>query len=218
MGTVAEFAIRIAADGDRFGFAHQIPAQIDRMDANIDQRSAAGTFEIREPAARIAEPADQAGFGIIDAAQIARVDKAFEHVDIGSVAANVTDLKGFARFPDGLLDRQRFVDRFAQRLLAQYMLARAQRRDADLGVRVIPRAYADRVDLRIGEQFPVVAVHAGDFVFGRRGARAFRVQIADRDQLYLRIGGVSLKVGIGDGAAADHADSYFFHTDIHPLG
>ncbi|MNP47589.1 hypothetical protein D3C76_1416540 [compost metagenome] len=66
MRAVTKFVVRIPAYGFHFRFAHKVPAQVDNVNADIDQRAAARALLIREPAARIAEAPDQAGFGEIN--------------------------------------------------------------------------------------------------------------------------------------------------------
>ncbi|MNP80010.1 hypothetical protein D3C76_1779740 [compost metagenome] len=62
------------------------------MHPDINQRAAAGTFDIREPATRIAQTTQTGGFGIIDLAQLTLVDKLLQNLCIVAIAANKTDL------------------------------------------------------------------------------------------------------------------------------
>src|SRR5690606_8317820 len=111
--------------------AHQVPAQVDDVNTDVDQRTAAGTFNVGEPAARVTNAADARSFCVINLAEFTIVDELFYDARIGSISEYETDLQRFAAFANGFFDGQSLFYRFAQRLLAQHVLAGFKRCNAD---------------------------------------------------------------------------------------
>src|SRR5690625_7082591 len=76
------------------------------MDADVQQRSAAGDVLLGEPAARIAHPSDQAGLRVVHLPELTGVDEGLQHLAVGRVATHETDLDHPVAGRSGLLDRQ----------------------------------------------------------------------------------------------------------------
>ncbi|MMZ59498.1 hypothetical protein D1872_215420 [compost metagenome] len=188
------------------------------MHADIDQRTAAGPFLVRKPAAGVAQPPDEARLGKVDLPEIPGIDKLLQHGDVGGVAAHIADLEQLSRFADGLLDPEGFLHRLAQRFFAKHVLARLERRNADFRVRIVPGANAYGLDFRVGEQFPVIGVYVRDVVFGGGFPRPVLLQVADGDKLRLGVGQISLQMGFRNRSVADQAYFQFAHCDrLHPF-
>ena len=86
-----------------------------------------------------------------------------------------------------------------ERLLAQHVLAGLERGDRPLRVQPVRQWVVDRVDVGIGEQVRVGAVHARDAVLGRE--RVGTGPIAGRDGDHLGLRGVAC--GLDDGRRRD---------------
>ena len=94
------------------------------------------------------------------------------------------------------------------RLLAQHVLARAQRVPGDVEVRPVAGDDVDHVDVRVVEQLAVVGGRPGDAEPGRRPGQGGGVGVGERDDL-----GAAVPLPAGDVGAlrpaprADHRDA-----------
>ncbi len=70
----------------------------------------------------------------------------------------MTDLEDLAGFLDGCLQLQALFDGYANRLLAEHMLAGLQRAERGGYVEGVGRGDDDRIEIRIGEHLVVLAV------------------------------------------------------------
>ena len=94
------------------------------------------------------------------------------------------------------------------------MLARLERRDGDLGMRVARRADVDEVDVGTGDEGPPVGLDVLPVEAARHVAGGLGVTAADRDEVGHQ-GGVeeaagvapALRVGDAHERVADHADA-----------
>ena len=111
----------------------------------------------------------------------------------------------------------RAIQSVGQGLLAVHMLARLQRGDGQLAVRVVRRAYVDHVD--VGPRYELGCVGRGELKMAlpHRGHRGLATRRADpaqfggkrRRPVEEREAGVRVGVHAGNAAEADHADAVF---------
>ncbi|MNJ52764.1 hypothetical protein D3C77_481170 [compost metagenome] len=168
------------------------------MHADVDQRAPSGAFAIGEPSARVAEAANEASFSVINVAKITGIDEFLQYGDISSVAAHIADLEQLAGFAHGLFDLLGFVYGFAERFFAKYVFACLQCSDANFRMGVVPRADADRLYVLIGKKLIIVGVNVRDIVFFGDFTGSVLFEITDSNQLYFRIGLISLQMGFRD--------------------
>ena len=214
VGAVAEDLVGVAGDRHRLRAAHQVPGQVQHVDANVQQGAAAGDLLVGEPAAGIAHAADQAGLGVVHLAQLPGVDEGLQHLAVRGMTAHETHLDHPVAPADRVLDGGGLGNGAGDRLLHQHMLAGLDGGDGPGGVGVVPRAHADTVDVVLRQQLMGVGVGAGGTELLGHGAGAGGVDVADGDDLHVRVGGVGLEVGAGDAPGADDADSESGHGGL----
>ena len=135
------------------------------MHPDIDERSAAGTFNVREPAAWIAETTNGGSLREVDLPKFTLVCKLAEHLSVRVVTSYEADLKQFAGRFNSFLYLKRFLNGTAERFLNQDVFARIQCRDADFRMCIVPSTDAYCIDFRISQKLVIIGVDFGSTVF-----------------------------------------------------
>ena len=213
---VGKFHVGAAGDGDRARIAHQPDRQVDHVDAEVDQRTAARLCLCRKPTAlardtAAANPAAAAG---IELAGLA-VGDVFLHVsrsvDVAVVAHDHQDL---ARFFLRTLHLQNLFHAHSVGLFAEHVLAGVQRGDGDDRVQIVRRADINGVDVVTGDDVEVVFVNVGvGDVLVADLFRPFDDDVAERDHLD-GVGHFDVLRNVAaaaDTAVTDQSNPQFFH-------
>jgi len=208
---VAELVKCCAVDRNRLRTAGKIAGQIDYMNAQIDQRSAAGAGFVAEPAAGAAVAAQISGLGVIDIAKITVVDKILQDLAVIAVAAHEADHQQLVIILCGLLHRESLRGVHCHRFFAEHILAGIQRGDGAFGMRGVPGADAHGIQLGKLEHFVLVGEQAGDAVLFALRLQALPVDIAECVKFHVRIVQITVDVAFGDVSHADDADLDFCH-------
>ena len=180
------------------------------MHAQIDQRAAAGARLIAEPAAWAALAAQVGRLGIIDIAQAIVIDQILHD---GAVVAETADeadhqqaVVALSRFEHPL----RFGGVHGHGLFTQNVLARVQRGDGAFGVRRVPGADGNGVDLRqFGEHLVLVGVQAGDMILFRAAMKVLFVDVAKGVNFNVGVLRIRVEMAAGKAAAADNRNLQF---------
>lgn len=177
----AELAEHFARDGFDLRVAAAVHDDVEVVDAPVDQRAAAGDFLRREGAAEARDRAvcAEARVDVVDVAELAVVDVLLDQVDAVVEAVDNADVKHLARLMLHLLHLERFLVRSRSRLLAQDVLACAQRVDRDRRVHVVRRADRDRFHFRVGEHVVVIDDGLAAAVLFHGGFRALGDDVAE---------------------------------------
>ena len=190
------------------------------MHAQVDQRAAAGALLVAEPAAREALAAQVGGLGVVDFAELVVVDEVLEQAAVVAEAAHKADHQQLAVPAGGVGHRLGLLRVHGHGLLAQHVLAGVQGGDGALGVRGVPGAHADRVELRAGREHVVHVQEAAGRIHMILVAAMVQVPLVDVAQgveLHVRVLGVGGQMHAGNAAAADDGDLEFLVHDENLL-
>ena len=199
-----------------FVVIHREKRKIERVRTDVDKRTAALLFLVDEHApGGNGATTDSDSLGVVDFAEVILIGKFFEIQALFAVAvliADGEDLAGFiARF-DHLFG---FFEVHRHGLFAHNVLARVERVDRDTAMLGVVSKYEYRVDALVFKKFFVVGVDLARLV-AVLFVSLFRALGHNVAKSHEFAGGIRLMRGkmfaVCDTAAADNADSYFFHN------
>ena len=150
--------VRHRVDFDRL-LAGEVPRGVERVDADVHQRAAAGHRLAEPPLRRVADV--EAGVGQ-DHPRRPHLGGVLRHLDHRLVVRLVPDAVADHQLAAGRLGRRdhllALLRRVGHRLLAQHVLAGLERADGVLGVHAVGQHDVDDVDVRVVRQAVVVVV------------------------------------------------------------
>ncbi|MPN34389.1 hypothetical protein SDC9_181882 [bioreactor metagenome] len=189
------------------------------MDAEVDQRSAAGGFPLEEPAAGLvgvqpgdAAPPEPDAAAIINIAERSGIDHGLHRLRLrGETVAEIDPELAFAA-AGGLQHAFGFHGVQRHRFFAQYMRSGAQRGERQRTMQKIRHRDRNDIQLFLLDHFKAVAVAAADAEFGVRPVEFFRLGVGGGGELHRRVFGESAEVAPAH-SQADDADFQFFGHD-----
>ena len=196
-----------AEDGDGLGVAHDIAGQVDDVDAQVDQRAAAGAGLVAEPAAGEAAAAQVGGLGVVDVAEEALLHEVAGGRRVVAVTADEAQHQQLAVFVGGLFHGHGLFGVHSHGLFAQHVTAGVERGDGTLRVGAVPGADADQIRLEFLQHGIAIGIAVRDAVTGGVLLRLFKVDVAaghDLHRVAQRL--ITAHVAVADAAAADNAD------------
>lgn len=203
----------LTADRNGSRRAHQIPNGIERVDTNVDQRAAAGTFLFRKPIAnsnRNAARTNESGFHEIDFAKPPfvhhRLGRAHHRAETTLPAEKVNEVSLLCFVP------QRFHFRrvHRRRLFAQDMFAGLERGKGRGKMQKIREANDYRINMSILQKLMVIAeTFFGSVTFLKRNP-PFIIEIGTGIKICDRARTTRFRVHLSRPAHADDSEIHFF--------
>jgi hypothetical protein len=111
VGAITKLVVCISADGLHFRTTHQVPAKIDHVDAQVDQRPSTGSLLVSKPSTRISQTAQAGCFGVVDIPEVSRINELLQELSIRIVSSDKPDLQDLAAAFYCLLDFQSAFNR-----------------------------------------------------------------------------------------------------------
>lgn len=172
---------RRTKDGDGLGLAHHVMGDIDDVDAEIDERPAAGILLAAEPAAGETQAPQPAGLGVINLAEIAAIHHLANELRFGTEAlveaAHHDRLVSFGRINHGF----RVFRIHGHGFFGEDVDAVFGGGNADGRMKGVAGADADGVEVHLVEHYVVIGEGVRDLILGSDLVHALLALVADGD-------------------------------------
>ena len=187
------------------------------MNAQIDQRTAAGLSLGGEPAALAGDTAaaDPSAASAVDVAALAGGDDLLQVLGVGVVAVVSHDHENAVVLFACRLHFLRFLNGNGVRLLAEYVQTALHRVNGDDGMEVVRGGDVDGVKLFVVDHLLEIGVSlCVEVVFFDGVGGSFLDDVAESDDFNAGIAQVAVEVMTAHAAETDHTDTEFLFHDI----